>query len=88
MSQDEQSLRAASSVGPATRLRAVVPSDGMDLPGGLTRCLYVGEAGAVEVVDESGVRTRLLSAAHQYHPIRVRRVLATGTDADAILAMY
>jgi hypothetical protein len=80
--------RAQSQTGPASLLRPVVPDDAADLPDGAARSLFVGGGGALAVVDISGRTATILSAPYQYHPIRVRRVLATGTTATAILALY
>lgn len=80
--------RAASGVGPATALRPVSPDDLADLPDGPARSLFVGGAGLVAVEDASGARAVIDSAAHQYHPVQIRRVLATGTTATGLLALY
>jgi hypothetical protein len=88
MSRSTFSNRAASPVGPATILKPVTPSDTADLPDGVSRSLYVGVAGALAVVDAAGNEATLFSGAGQYHPIRVARVLAAGTTATSILALY
>lgn len=80
--------RAASSIGPATRLRMVTPDDGVDLPDGPSRGLFVGGAGAVVVTGLDGAPATIVSGEAQYHPIRVRRVHATGTAATDIVALY
>lgn len=88
MPKDHFSGRAQSVIGPATTLRAVIPGDDSDLPGGTTRAIHVGTAGTVTVMDTSGNVATLTSLDAQYHPVRVRRVLATGTTATSIVAMY
>lgn len=88
MSLSNSRLRAASSNGPASRIAPVVPNDAADLPEGLTRGLFVGSAGSVSIIDETGAVAELLSGDSQYHPLRVRRVRASGTTAVAILALY
>lgn len=80
--------RAQSQTGPASLLRPVIPDDAADLPEGVARSLFVGGGGALAVVDVSGRTATILSAPHQYHPIRIRKVLATGTTATAIVALY
>lgn len=80
--------RAASAVGPATGLSPVTPSDTADLPDGATRSLFVGTAGSVAVLDMQGNPATLTSGPSQYHPVRVQRVLATGTTATGIVALY
>lgn len=88
MANPDSTGRAASPIGPARALVSVIPSDAADLPNGVTRSLFVGEAGLVAVIDADGNTAVLSSAAHQYHPIQVRRVLAAGTTAAGIVAPY
>lgn len=88
MSDDSFSGRAAAIGGPARTVRAVAPSDASDLPGGRTRGLYVGGAGVVMAVVGGGAPVRLVSGDFQYHPLMVSRILATGTTATEILAIY
>ena len=54
--------RAMSTIGPAASLRAVVPSDTQDLPGGLCRSVFVGSGGVLHVVDATGNAVHLVSA--------------------------
>jgi hypothetical protein len=88
MPNDHFTGRAKSLIGPATALSAVVPSDDTDLPDGTTRAIHVGGAGTIAVMDMNGNVATLNSLDSQYHPVRVRRVLATGTTATGIVAMY
>lgn len=88
MSKTTFTSRAASSTGPATILKSVVPSDTADLPDGASRSLYVTGAGALSVVDTVGNTVTLVSGAGQYHPVRVARILASGTTATGIVALY
>jgi hypothetical protein len=88
MSNSGFQFRAASHIGPASRLVAVEPSDDTDLPDGIARSLFVGTAGDIELIDASGGQVRLSSGSSQYHPVRVRRILATGTTASGIIALY
>lgn len=87
MSQSK-SLRATSQSAPASIFSAVVPSDVADLPRGVTRAIYVGEAGILAVRDSDGNTVEFLSGASQYHPLRVIRVMATATTANGIIALY
>jgi hypothetical protein len=80
--------RAKSVEGPSDVFAAVAPSDTQDLPLGLTRGLFVGQAGVFAVHDERGVVVSFVSNDAQYHPLRVRRVLATGSTATGIVALY
>lgn len=88
MANPDSTGRAASTIGPARALVPVIPDDAADLPKGVTRSLFVGEAGLVAVIDSAGNTAVLSSAAHQYHPIQVRRVMASGTTAAGIVALY
>jgi hypothetical protein len=70
---------------------AVTPSDSTDLPS-VTRGLYVGVIGDVNVIfaADKDASTVVLTglAAGVWHPIQVRRVLATSTTATGIVAGY
>lgn len=80
--------RATAATGPARAARPVSPSDAADLPDGPARSLFVGTGGVLRIVDESGFTLDVRSADAQYHPIGVARVLATGTTAAEIVALY
>jgi hypothetical protein len=66
----------------------VSPDNDTDLPGGLTRALMVSEDGDVAVIYENGKEDTLFLLAGTVHPIQVRRVKTTGTDATGIKACY
>jgi len=64
---------------------AVVPDDDVDQT---YNALYVGEVGDVAVITESGESVIFVAVpAGSILPIRVKRVLATGTDADSIVGL-
>lgn len=88
MPTDRHNLRATSAVGPSWRIRTVTPTDDAPLADGLTRALFVGVGGSVAVEDATGTVVVIESVASQYHPVSVRRVLASGTTAASILALY
>ena len=72
---------------PASSAFAVSPSDASDLPT-LTRALYVGVSGSLVVTligDASSVTFANLTAG--WHPIRARKIHATGTSAGSILGI-
>lgn len=74
--------------GPAERLFAITPDNSTDLAY-VTRGLYVGVSGNVAVHDVYGTATTLVGlAAGVFHPIRVRRVLVTGTTVTGIVGAY
>lgn len=80
--------RARSANGSAHTAAAIIPDDANDLQGGVARAIYVGVGGAVMIQDPSGAITRIISASTQYHPLMVSRVLATGTTASDLIALY
>lgn len=74
---------------PASQVVAVTPSDSTDLTHYAT-ALYVGTAGNVAVIpinNADGAPVTFTAHASGYMPVRVRRVLATGTTASNILAL-
>lgn len=71
---------------PYKRAVAVTPSDSTVL--GKTRAIYVGGAGALAVTI-NGVNVTLAAVpAGTTLPISVTKVLATGTAATSIVALY
>jgi len=80
-----------AATAPATRLAAVTPSDSnVDLTD-IPRALFVGVAGNIALVgrdDTGNTGTVLAVTAGQLIPVMVRRVLATGTTATGIVALY
>ena len=88
MSYAQFSGRAWPVTGPARALVPVVPADTADLPDGPCRGLHVGGAGTLRVTDGTGRVVDLVSVEAQYHPIRVKRVHATGTTATGVVALY
>lgn len=74
---------------PAVQLAAVTPSDTVDLSQ-VARALWVGTAGSVAVIasgDSSAVTLAGVNGGTLL-PIRVKRVLSTGTTAGSIVAVY
>jgi hypothetical protein len=88
MSSEFMGGRALAQNGPAIGLVPVVPHDTADLAQGPCRALYSATAGTITVVDGLGGVATIVSGEAQYHPIRVRRVLATGTTATGLVALY
>jgi hypothetical protein len=83
-----KNLSHPGSAGPARDVATVTPTDASDLPEGLCRSLFVGVAGAVRIRTLDGNEATLISGESQYHPIQIIRVLATGTTATEIVALY
>lgn len=80
---------AAYSTGidsPATYAAAVTPNDAADLAVA-GRALYVGTAGNLAVVTVGGSAVTL-SGVSGWVPVRVARVLATGTTASDIVVLW
>lgn len=78
------------SSGSAASARAVTPNDSTNLSYGPARALYVGGAGDVTVIAEfdAGAVTFTAVPAGFILPVRVTRVMAAGTTANAIVALY
>jgi hypothetical protein len=74
----------------AAQLRAVTPSDTLDLPSGTCRALWVGGAGDVALIadrDSAAVTIKAVDAG-TILPVRTRRVMSTNTTATSIVALY
>lgn len=72
---------------PLTAGASVTPSDSTDLTD-VTRAVYVGVAGDLTVVINGGNLTISGVTAGSLLPIRVSRILATGTTATKITAFW
>lgn len=85
--QDRFDDRNASITGPAFHGFAVTPNDGAELAE-ITRALYVGTAGALHVLLASGADVTFAGVAGgTILPIRVRKVLSTGTTGSSIVGL-
>lgn len=73
---------------PAKRLEAVTPSDATVLVG--VRGIYIGVSGDIAIVAKGGTApvTLVGAAAGSWYPIMATKVMATGTTAASIVAMY
>ena len=79
--------RSGDGLGaPATHWYRIIPNDGVDLDP-IPRSLYVDATGTLAVVDVDGNVMPMAAAAVGYHPLRARRVKATGTTAT-VYALY
>lgn len=73
---------------PAVNAAAVTPNDSADLAV-TPRALYLGASGNLAVVMQGGQTVTFIAlAAGVPHPLRARRVLATGTTATGIIAVW
>lgn len=79
---------ARSLTSPPENAAAIVPSDGADLAE-VTRALYVGGAGDVALRMAGGELVTLANLpAGTLIPLRVARVLASGTTATALVGLW
>ena len=84
---DEFSRHGASLTSPPTGAETIIPDNESDLAYA-TRALYVGEAGDVVVQMLTGEMVTLANMqAGTIYPMRVRRVLATGTTASYLVGL-
>jgi hypothetical protein len=84
---DRFSRNLPSLVSPATAAFTITPSDTLDLPE-VTRAVYIGASGALAVRMSSG-QTITFSGVigGSTLPIRIDRVLATGTTATGVVGL-
>lgn len=75
--------------GPVRRMAAIAPDDNTDLTE-IPQSIYVGVAGdiVVQMAGDTGGTSITMTVAQGYHPLCVDRVLATGTTASNIIALY
>lgn len=73
---------------PPTSAAELPPSDSTDLPY-VTRGIYVGTAGNLKVRMQDGSLVTFNNVvAGQIYPLRIDRVLATGTTAAGIVGLW
>lgn len=78
-----------SSNSPATAAFAVTPSDTDNIPQGPARALYVGVAGNITLrATRNGVAVLFPNVPVGIFPVNAVQVLATGTAATGIVALY
>lgn len=87
MPQDAYETMTPSLQSPAVGIEEITPDDLTDLAN-VTRALNVAAAGTVRVITADGSTGDIFMAAGIAFPIRVRRVLATGTTATGIRGLY
>jgi hypothetical protein len=78
---------ATGKDSPANFGAAVTPDDSTDLAT-LPRGLFIGGAGDVVVHDTAGTSLTFTCPAGAILPLRAARVLATGTTATGIVALW
>lgn len=74
---------------PAKFGEAVTPNDGADLPT-VSRSLYIGNGGNVNCIMAGSTANTLYqnTQSGSVLPFRVKKIWATGTTANAIVAVY
>lgn len=89
MADDGFSGRKVALSDPALRAVDVTPSDSAELPH-VSRAIYVGADGDIRVHMAGGGDPVTFQnvVAGMVYPIRARAVLATGTTAGAIIAIW
>ena len=88
MAEETSASNERSMQAPAGHAPLITPNDTTDLPY-ITRAIYVGGTGDVKLTTVGGETVTFASVpAGTVLPIRVARVLATGTTATAILGLY
>ncbi|MFC5342726.1 hypothetical protein ACETK8_06215 [Brevundimonas staleyi] len=89
-SPDAYAAFAPAPSAPARRAEAVTPNDTTDLPN-LAKALYVGVTGDVRVVpvaSPGGAAVTFVGHPVGYMPIQCARVMATGTTAGSLVALF
>ena len=74
-------------VSPITGAASVTPNDSTDLTE-TTLSLHIGTAGTLKVTFEDGSTVTYAAIGAGRHPLRVKRVWATGTSAVNITAEF
>jgi len=88
MSLGDTTYRGVLKQASAVAVKAVTPSDAVDLPDGMCRGLLVGTAGVATIIDAGGNQATLVPLQVGYNWVAVRRVFATGLVAANIWALY
>lgn len=78
--------RSADSTAPAHGAVSVTPNNSTVIP--VTRALYIGTTGALAVRMADGMTITFTAVPVGVFPIQVDQVLATGTVASNIIALY
>lgn len=79
---------APGLIVPARNAASITPDNDTDLSN-TTRGVYVGTSGDLKVDMANGDTVTFVDlAAGVVHPLQVKRIYATGTDADNIVGVY
>lgn len=79
-----------NQVSPAVKATPVTPTDNTPLAFGPCRALYIGTAGNVAVLLDNDTTPVTFTGCYggQILPVMVTYVMATGTTATSIIALY
>ena len=79
-----------NQISPPVQGRAITPTDGLALPLGVCRYLYIGGAGNVSVIlaNDTAAITLVGVPVGTTLPLMCKAVQATGTTATNIVALY
>lgn len=85
---DTFSDHSTGLTGPVSAAEHITPSNSTDLSH-VTRALYIGGSGDVQVTLAKGQTVTLAAAAGgAFYPLRITRVLATGTTATGLVGFF
>lgn len=84
---DNFASNSPSLNGPASGAGVVTPADGTDLAT-FSRALWIGVAGNVAVTMLEGQTVTFVAVPIGWLDVRAKRVLATGTTATSIVAVW
>lgn len=84
---DQFELHVPELDDPSDNAAAVTPNDSTDLTNA-SRAIYVGTAGDVRVDMVTSGTVTFTNMEAGWHPIRCKRVYATGTTAAGIVAVW
>lgn len=90
MPTDPYASHGRTPAAPARRAAAVTASDSVDLPV-WAKALYLGQAGDVRLIPagaDGDTAVTLKNHPTGYLPVQTRRILATGTTAADIVALF
>jgi len=85
--KDDFQSHTPNTQSPVSHALAITPNDGVDLAY-VSRAIFLGTGGDLTVLMADGSPASFVNMAPGWHPIRVGRVMATGTTADHIVGCW
>lgn len=79
-----------NQVSPAVTAVAITPADGITLPQGICRSIYIGGAGSLTIIPANQTLPVTFTAVPPGFilPVMAKSVQLTGTTATALVALY